>query len=133
MRTCSKRSGRASSRRWIGAVFMKFGRVPTTETMRRRAGKPRSVAWSMRRISMLLERAETERDGRVRRAVRALSGAGHEVVLLHTGPDDRQDALRRDGAVPRSVRWPGAGRLRGPARRIALWIGFAWRAARERP
>jgi glycosyltransferase involved in cell wall biosynthesis len=79
---------------------------------------------------MLLERAETAHDSRVRREVRALAAAGHRVVLLHHGADAAQGALRADGAIPRRVRGV---RLPGPARRIARWVGYAWAAARERP
>ncbi len=84
---------------------------------------------------MLLERAETAHDGRVRRELRALTEAGHAVLLLHHGANADQDALRRDGAVARSVRprhgW--FGRLPAPVRRGVLWAGYAWGAARARP
>ena len=87
---------------------------------------------------MLLERATTEYDGRVRREVRALAGAGHELVLLHhdTG-EDGQGGLRSDGALTRSVRSGPAGwlpaALPGPLGRVALWARYAWVAARTRP
>ena len=81
---------------------------------------------------MLLERSDTQHDGRVRREVRALAGAGHEVVLLHHGRGD-QTSLRADGATTRSVRPGGAGRLPGHVARLALWARYAWVAARLRP
>src|SRR4051794_25510806 len=88
---------------------------------------------------MLLERSVTEHDGRVRRELRALTAAGHSVVLLHhAAGDDGQAAVRSDGAEPRSVRPRGtAGRLLArlprPAERIALLARYAWVAARLRP
>src|SRR3954453_9809646 len=88
---------------------------------------------------MLLERAKTKQDGRVRREVRALAGAGHEVILLHHGAGEQgQESLRADGARTQSVRPAGlAGRLLAgaprPVERVVLWGRYAWVAARARP
>src|SRR5215211_597336 len=87
---------------------------------------------------MLLERAETDRDARVRREVRTLSAAGFEVVVLHRGDDARQEALRRDGGrvvtvVPRGLAGRVLRALPAAARRGAQWAAYAWRAARTRP
>ncbi len=87
---------------------------------------------------MLIERDRVAWDARVRRAVRTLDAAGHDVVLLHRGPHDAEPALVADGGRGRTVLPRGRGRallraLPGPVRRIVLWGAYAWRAARERP
>ena len=87
---------------------------------------------------MLLERSQLRADGRVRREVRALAAAGHDVLLLHHGPKEAEAALVADGARVRSVRPPGrAGnlldRLPRRLRRPVLWGCYAWCATRARP
>ena len=87
---------------------------------------------------MLLERSQLRADGRVRREVRSLAAAGHEVLLLHHGPKEAEAALVADGARVRSVRPPGrAGilldRLPRNLRRLVLWGCYAWHATRARP
>lgn len=89
------------------------------------------------RICMLLDRESWRDDGRVRRELRALSAAGHDVVLAHRGLADADPALAHDGGRTLTV-LPRRGRdrflrLPWPVRRMLLSACFAWRAARLRP
>ncbi|HEX8105597.1 MAG TPA: glycosyltransferase, partial [Solirubrobacteraceae bacterium] len=90
------------------------------------------------RICMLLEREDVRSDGRVRREIRALTGAGHDVVLLHRGPAAHGDGERLDGARLRSVEPRGRARrllaaLPGPALRAVRLVRYVAAAVRERP
>ena len=87
---------------------------------------------------MMLERdAHLERDGRVRREVRALRRAGHEVVVLHAGPQEPPAVLTAEGGQWRSVRRHGAAKLSarapGALRRLGVWSAFVCQAVRTRP
>ena len=87
---------------------------------------------------MMLERdAHLERDGRVRREVRALFRAGHDVVVLHAGPQEPPAVLTAEGGQWRSVRRHDAAelaaRMPGALRRLALWSAFVRQAVRTRP